>query len=63
MSISLWAGLWYGNILPNRMTSVQYIHYIGERPIPPAISINGYSPESDFDAILADEVLKMKGMK
>jgi len=55
----LWVGLWYGNVLPNRMTSIQYIH--GEKSyIPPAISYNGYSPESDFDAVLADEIWKLK---
>ena len=56
----VWAGLWYTNILPNRMTGQQYIHYRGERTPPPAISINGYSAESDFDAILANEVLRLK---
>jgi len=56
----LWIGLWYGNVLPNRMTSTQYIHYAGERTIPPAVSINGYPAESDFDAVMADELLKLK---
>jgi hypothetical protein len=55
----LWAGLWYNNILPNRMTHIQYIY--GEKTHPlPSISFGGYSPESDFDAVLADEVWKLK---
>lgn len=59
LSNSLWIGLWYGNILPNRMTSHQYISGDKTHDLP-AISFGGYSPESDFDAVLADEIWKLK---
>ncbi len=56
-----WVGLYYGDILPNRTTSTRYLNF-KDTPAyaPPIISFNGYSPESDFDAILAGEIWELK---